>query len=532
MPQRAVPQLVQHFVFDWPVITSERETILKAGRFAAVTAFLCGFLLLLSGGTAVAAPADLDRSFGGDGIVDVEGPSGAIFPSDASARIAIGPKDEVFVLYSNYAPCEPPFECAVDLGLARFSSTGKRDPSFGVGPGSQLQVKEFTERKAFDLAVGPDGKPVVVASDQTVGGVTVARFDSTGHLDGTFGAGGKAAQPVNLAPDTPVSVAVQPDGKIVVAGEGSLVEGGQELRLARYLPNGEFDPSFGSGGQVVVVEPTKTRPADMLLGPNGSITVAGPLCCAGGTPLFGEGFSLARLLANGQPDAGLAGSGRLFFPTPGAQGGVEAAVLAPDGGIFVIFEEGTETVSTVGNVVKLLPDGTADPAFGGDGRLRLFTRVGGVDPMGLTLDGKGRLVGVGWGDGKVAAFRLRPDGSTDRTFNGGQFVSVRYGGIALAVALQSSGRIVVLGNSGCCRSKGFALIGLRGGTDHTRCLKRKATIVGTNGPDELIGTPRRDVIAALGGEDKVRGLTGPDLICGGKGLDKLFGGPGHNEIRP
>ncbi len=497
----------------------------------AYLALLASMSSLAIATAACAAPADLDRSFGGDGIAAVEGSNGAVFPADAFARMAIGPEDEIFVLYSSYSPCEPPFHCAVHLGVARYDASGNRDWSFGSGPGSGLEVREFTERHAFDLAVGPDGKPVVVASDQAVGGFTVARFDRDGRLDGTFGVGGEATLPAGQELDTPVAVAVQPDDKIVVAGEGVRVEGGQELRLARYLPSGELDPGFGSAGQAMLTLPTMTRPGGLLLGPGGSVTVASPLCCVGGSPFFVEGFSLARLLDDGRPDTGLAGTGQLFFPTPGADGFVEAAALAPDGGTFLAFEESTEKVSTVGNVVKLLPDGAVDRTFGNEGRLRLFPRVGSIDPTALVVDRKGRLVGVGWGDGKAAVSRLRPDGSADRTFNGGQRVNTSFGGTARAVALQSSGRIVVLGDSGCCVSKGFALIGLRGGTDRTRCLGHRATIVGTRKADELTGTPHRDVIAGLGGKDTIRALGGPDVVCGGKGRDTLFGGPGRDEVR-
>lgn len=509
-------------------------------RRALAACLVTGCVLLATGVTAAAAaPADLDRSFGSDGIARIEAAGGSGFPADAYARMAVGPQDEIFVLHSNYAPCEPQFDCVVDLTIARYDADGRRDPSFGTGPGSVLQVRQFTERHAFDLAVGPDGKPVVAASDHSLnsegsaGDVTVARFDREGHLDGTFGVGGEAPAPFEALADTPLAVAVQPDGKIVVAGEGSMTEGGgQELLLARYLPNGELDPGFGSGGRAAATLPTRTRPADLLLDAAGNITVPAPLCCVGGSGTFGGGgFAVARFLADGKADPGFAGTGQLVYPTPGALGFVEAAAPAPDGGAYISFEENTETVSTVGNMVKLLPGGSPDTAFGDGGRLRLFDRVGSIDPSALAVDGRGRIVGVGWGDGKVSAFRLRSDGSTDRTFNGGRHVDAPYGGVPLAVALQSSGRIVVLGDSGCCGSKGFALIAFRGGTDHTRCMGHKATIVGTRGPDKLIGTKHRDVIVALAGKDEVRGLGGADLICGGRGSDKLLGGPGRDEIR-
>jgi Tol biopolymer transport system component len=62
-----------------------------------------------------------------------------------------------------------------------------------------------------------------------------------------------------------------------------------------------------------------------------------------------------------------------------------------------------------------------------------------------------------------------------------------------------------------------------------RCGGRRATQVGTPGPDRLVGTPRRDVIAGRGGRDKIRGMAGRDVLCGGGGRDRLNGGRGRDR---
>jgi uncharacterized delta-60 repeat protein len=484
--------------------------------------------VVLSAAPAAAAPADLARGFGAEGVVTVEGAGGGVFPADASARMAIGPEDEVFVLFSNYS-CPNEWECPTELTLARYDAAGNPDPTFHA----QLAVQEQPERMPFDVAVGPDGKPVVAAYDSGArgeGGLRLFRFDRAGHPDPSFGGAGEATQSLPPRHSAPVAVAVQPDGKVVVTTEGSKVDEGQELLVARYLASGTPDPGFGAGGISTLTLPTQTRPADVLLGPPGTITVGSPYCCVGGTALFGEGFSVARLLDDGQPDPGFAGTGRVRFPTPGAEGLVAAMALAPDGGTFVLFEERTETVSTVDNVVKLAPDGSFDSSFGEGGRLRTFYRVGPADPNAIAVDSQGRLVGAG-SDQTVAAFRLLPNGAVDRTFNGGQRVKSRHYGRATAIGLQSSGRVIALSESGCCMTRGFALVAFRGGTSRVRCQRHKATIVGTARQDELVGTKHRDVIAPLGGKDKVRGLSGADLICGGPGRDTLLGGPGQDQIR-
>jgi uncharacterized delta-60 repeat protein len=508
--------------------------VVAAKRFLAMV-LLASALVAALPGVAVAAPADLDRSFGKNGIVEV--PAGAPLPSEAGARMAIGPKDEIFILYSNYPPCDPPFECAVGLTVARYTADGRLDPSFGAGSSPQLVVRQDAFDHEFDVAVGPDGKPVIAALDHA-GGLVVARLDRAGRLDATFGAGGKAQRPPADFFDVATrgaAVAVQPDGKVLVASEGIREADGSRLLILRFLSNGQPDPGFGSGGQTAVVLSTQSLPAGILVGPDGDVSVPAPQCCVGGSFHFGEGFSVGRVLANGQPDPAWGGAGRLLFPTPGAQGTVEAVAMAPDGGILVSFEEEGSTVSTVGNLVKIRPDGGLARRFGNQGRLRLFSRVGSVVPNDLAVDAQGRIVGVGW-FGRITAFRLRANGSADRTFNGGQSLLLPFGGshsgsTPYLVDTQSSGRIVVLGESGSHGSKTFGLIGLRGGTDRTRCQERKATIVGTRRKDELTGTPRRDVIAALAGNDTVRGMGGADLICGGIGKDRLLGGAGRDSVQ-
>jgi uncharacterized delta-60 repeat protein len=473
-----------------------------------VLLLLVGGLALLFAGTAVGAPADLDPSFGSHGVAVVEGPSGPQFNSQAPPKMAIGPKGEIFVLFANAAPCAAFIGCSIEWTIARFSPDGIRDAGFNA----HLTVKG-NEYEPGDLAVGPDGKPVIAVLDQNR--VVVARFDTGGNLEATLGA--NDGNPLAGGAYMPPVVAVQGDGKALVA-----VGSGFNLRVVRYLVDGQRDPGFGSGGEATMTLPTRSRPAGIMLGANGSVSLAAPQCCGGSAP-FGEGVAFARFLSSGQPDTGLAGSGQVFLPTPGAQGNVEAAALAPDGGAYIVFEVSTEKVSTVGNVVKLRPNGSVDTGFAKDGYSRIPMTVD-----DLAIDGKGRLIAGGW-DGAAAVFRMRPGGGADRTFAGGEPVKLRSSGPA-TLALQSKGRIVALGEP-CCGPKSASLYRLAGGTGHTRCLGHKATIVGTAKRDEITGTSHRDVIAALGGGDKVRSLGGPDVICGGKGKDELFGGPGHNQVR-
>lgn len=498
-----------------------------------LTALACA--AALSAPAAAAAPADLDRSFGGgDGIAEVAGPAGSL-PQEAAGRMAIGPHDEIFVLYSDYPPCAPPpFDCRLELTVARYTPDGEPDPSFATQP--QLVFDHSSPyNREFELAVGADGKPVVAAYGD--GGLRLARLGLDGRLDPGFGVGGvvpfTGGHAVEAANDFP-ELAVQPDGKVVLAVQGGREGESRSLVVARFLANGQYDPAFGAGGEVQMPVETQTRPIDVFVGAGGGITIPVPRCCLGtsGEQLAPEGFNVIHLTPDGRPDPAWAGDGSLFVPTPGGVGELEAATPVGDG-LLLSIERSTPTVSTVGELLQLTPGGTADPGFGNGGGLRLFNRVGAVDPKDLAVDAKGRVVGIGWSS-RIGVFRLRPDGGKDRTFNGGERIVLPYGGGGspeYVVAIQSNGRIVAFGESGLGATKRFGLIGLKGGTDRSRCLGKKATIVGTAGRDKLLGTAHRDVIAALGAADEVRGMAGPDVICGGKGKDRLLGGPGKDEVR-
>ncbi len=493
-------------------------TAMRARFFLTALALLltCGALAAVAGAASAApAPADLDRGFGYHGVAAVEGPAGPSLHTQAPAEMALGPGGEIYVLYANEPPCAGFSGCAIEWSVERFSADGVRDAGFGTGPGSALTV-HGNEYEPAALAVGSDGRPVVAALDQ--GRVVVARFDQSGHLEAMLGA--NDGNPLFGGAYEPPVLAVQGDGKVLVA-----VGDPEALRVVRYLPTGERDAGFGSGGEATLALETRNRPAGLMLGAGGTISIASPQCCGGSAP-YGEGFALARFLPNGQPDPALAGRGQALFATPGARGNVEAAALAPDGSTYIAFEVNTEAVSTVGNLVKLRPDGSVDTAFGKNGYSRFpFT----VDA--LAVDAKGRLVAGGW-SGSAAVARMRPGGGLDRTFAAGTEAKLPASGPATAAALQAKGQIVALTEPCCGTTKSFSLYRLAGGTSQVRCLGYKATIVGTAKRDEIEGTPHRDVIAALGGADKVRALGGDDVICGGKGKDELFGGAGRDTVRP
>src|SRR6185312_12779398 len=129
----------------------------------------------------------------------------------------------------------------VDFALVRYRPDGTLDATFGTG--GKVTTDFGSAEQAFAVAVQPDGKIVVAGGGAT--GFELARYNADGSLDGTFGAGGKVTTRFGLGlPFTRAhAIVLQPDGKIVVAGTATSATA-PDFGLARYNPNGSLDASF------------------------------------------------------------------------------------------------------------------------------------------------------------------------------------------------------------------------------------------------------------------------------------------------
>ena len=118
-------------------------------------------------------------------------------------------------------------------------SSGSLDPSFGAG--GVVTTRFPASAHAEAVALEPRGG--IVLAGRSGSDLALARYRTDGSLDPAFGEGGRLVS--DLRGRDGVAAAVQLDGKIVVAGSS-----GPHLALARYLPDGSLDPSFGEGGEV------------------------------------------------------------------------------------------------------------------------------------------------------------------------------------------------------------------------------------------------------------------------------------------
>ena len=299
----------------------------------------------------------------------------------------------------------------------------------------------------------------------------------SGDLDTSFGGDGTVVTDFGSGSyDQATALALQPDGKIVAAGS-STASGSQDFALARYLPTGTLDISFGGDGKVLTDfgSGSEAFAVAMTLQPDGKIVVAGR-CTAGGT----SAFALARYLPNGSLDPSFSGDGRVCTDFgSGSWADASSMALQPNGKI-VVAGRCTASGTTDFALARYWPSGSLDASFSGDGRVCTDFGSGSEDwPRGLAIQPRdGRLVVAG--------------STSDDEGEGSAFALARYHAI--------------------------------------HCNGVVATRVGTAGSDTLVGTDGPDVIVGFDGHDTIYGLGGNDILCGNAGNDTLDGGSGNDIL--
>ncbi len=298
----------------------------------------------------------------------------------------------------------------------------------------------------------PDGKLVIV------GGSTVdfvlARFNADGTPDTTFGSAGRITTDImgGFNGERARAVAIQPDGKLVVAGEGSPDFSTNYVTLARYDTDGTLDSSFGNGGKVS--SPVVGRAWAVAVQADGKIVVAGDQYVGNRQSDFGD-VLVARYDANGSVDAGFAFGGSQVFDLANGTDQARNVVVQPDGKILVsgVPIQNTGVEPTV--LARLDANGTFDSTFGNGGKLIISTaRIG--HGLALQPDGKLLLAGSSMGfPSSFALMRLNTDGSYDSSFGNGGAVTASIthstsgaGDRGTSLALHPDGRIYVAGIAG------------------------------------------------------------------------------------
>jgi len=211
------------------------------------------------------------------------------------------------------------------------------------------------------------------------------------------------------------------------------------------VPKGELDPAFGSGGWGMTnFSGGNDSASGVAIQSNGDIVVVGTTSNPASTQ--GTNFAVARYLPNGTLDTSFAGTGKVSTDFFGANDSASGVAIQPNGNIVVV---GTATNGTVTEfaLARYLPNGTLDPSFGDNGKVaNSFLGASDVG-AGLAIQSNGQIVVVGndGGGGHSVLARYNSNGSLDTSFGTGGYVSVSNPALAVALALQADGKIVVAG---------------------------------------------------------------------------------------
>ena len=320
----------------------------------------------------------LDPSFGAGGKVTT-----AIGTRSRAGAVALQPDGKILVAGSTVDEAGE-----YQFAVVRYTADGSLDPSFGAG-GAVTTPFGPGVASASALVLAPDGR--IVAAGRGGSDFALARYDPNGSLDTTFGDGGKVTTAFADAHEAGVAeIALQPDGKIVAAGT-ILTPANYDFALARYDPNGLLDTGFGTGGRVTTsIGPNHDFASSLALRPDGKLVVAGF-----SEQLSGDGLALARYNADGSLDEQF-GTGPVAGTTvTGSSGWAEAMVLQPDGKILAAgwIYAGRDVYDF--GLVRYKANGSLDAGFGKRGTVRTSLGPGSDYAYALALQPNGRAVAAG-----------------------------------------------------------------------------------------------------------------------------------------
>ncbi len=346
------------------------------------------------------------------------------------------------------------------FALVRYNSDGSLDTSLNSSGKITTAIGKGT-CKGEGLALQEDGKIVVVGHSFNAGGqscFTVLRYGTDGSLDTSFGDSGKITTAVAKESNAD-SVAMQSDGKIVVAGNSFIDGGNNDFAVVRYNANGKLDSSFNQTGKASADFGAHDLPRSVALHGDGRIVVAGYT-----TDESKKQCALACLKANGSLDTSFNGTGKVVT-TFGGDGDAEGqGVAAQSDGKTVVV--GYATVGGVQRfaVERYKTDGALDTSFGGTGRVLTAVGISGSNATGVALQKDGKILVAGYAvnnSGRIydfACLRYNADGSLDQSFGDHGKVTTDVGdGKATSLAVQDN-KIIVAGSAYDGDNNEFAVV--------------------------------------------------------------------------
>ncbi|MFI5405685.1 MAG: T9SS type A sorting domain-containing protein [Nitrososphaerales archaeon] len=373
---------------------------------------------------------DLDNTFGTNGIVTTQ--IGLYEDQINSVKIQSDGK----IVVAGYTD-DGTYE---DFALARYNANGTVDITFGIN-GVVIMLIGSSDENVNSLEIQSDGKLVAVgvSYDGNEDRCVLIRYSVNGIVDNTYGMNGIVITQYGNARNTIRSVKIQPDGKIVVAGD--VLDGNNfGFALARYNGNGDLDNTFGVNGFVLTQIGTSSDQINSLaLQSDGKILAAG--YTYSGTTFK---FALARYDQNGTLDNTFGTSG-IVITQIGVDGDqINSIAIQGDGKILAAgnYYNGSNYDFVL---VRYNLDGSLDNTFGINGIVTTQIGSAGEEINSLLVQPDGKIVAGGYsetGTNNFTLARYNPNGTLDNTFGTNGITTNTLIGEAKTIMRQADGKIV------------------------------------------------------------------------------------------
>jgi uncharacterized delta-60 repeat protein len=512
-------------------------------------------------------------------------PDGAL---DASFANATGRVVNGTVQFSNAVALQPDGKMVIaglggdataDVAVARYNSDGSVDTSFNI-VGRVMTDIEGRSDFAKDVQIRPDGRIFVLAQSNDADGaglLAVVCYDRDGALDTSFNGTGILLTTLLPSSFTSGGIALQMDGKIVVAGLAWTSITNTDIAVQRFNDDGTLDTGFGTNGTVVtdMGAGRAEMTSRVVAQPNGKILVVAS------TDIDGRwDFALARYDKDGNPDTTFNGTGIVHTDVGNHSSDFAYdAYVEPDGKIVVVGSSDAHGYDQIA-IARYNADGTLDESFGGSNVYRyrhggeptpLSDNVAVYDPTLAAANGHegnyaGATMTVGRHDGANADDQFSATGNLvfdgadvvlsgivvgTETNSGGQLTiefnnqatQARVNGVVASLAYANTSDappdevVIDYGFDSGLHASSFTIASASEAVVGSVTVQIVAdtttpvlnlTLTGTGGADSLEGGAGTDVLSGLAGDDTLLGFAGEDTLVGSTGTDSMNGGDGSD----
>lgn len=311
-----------------------------------------------------------------------------------------------------------------DVLIMRFKADGKIDSSFGTNGHTLTSITSSSGLSiddAFDIKIQADGKIVLAGQsyDYTKHSMLATRYNSNGLPDNSFGTGGVVLTAAGTSDDEAFGLAIQADGKIVMAGESYQSGSSYRVALTRLLANGAVDNSFGTNGQVVTNLSSGADIAkDIAIQPDGKIVITGSVFNSTSAQ---TDMLCMRYLSNGNIDSTFGTTGKVYIDVSGKNDQANAVFIQSNGKILLGGNALNTDSVNVYCTTRLNADGTKDNFYGTGGMQTISFFGQGDIAAGMAVFSNGRFIQAGQSVAGASFFismvKYKANGFADSSFS-------------------------------------------------------------------------------------------------------------------